>query len=112
MESGSTVTAEERRQAKTVLIKAAVVAAAIAALIVAGIVACTSSLSGSAVSQCRDLVVDRYGGDNRFVEVTFTDGDFIKGTISQYLDGDESRYGHWECTVTDGEAEIAFVSQG
>lgn len=112
MESDSTATAEERRQAKKVLIKAAVVAAAIAALIVTGMVSCTSSLSGSVVSQCRDLVVDRYGGDNRFVEVTFTDGDLIKGTIGQYLDGDESRYGHWECTVTDGQAEIAFFSQG
>lgn len=111
MENSSTATAEERRQAKKVLIKAAVVAAALAALIVTGIVSCTSSLSGSAVSQCRALVVDRYGGDNRFVEVTFTDGDLIKGTIGQYLDGDESRYGHWECTVTDGQAEIAFFSQ-
>lgn len=111
MESGSTVTAEERRQAKKVLIKAAVVAAAIAALIVTGMVSCTSSLSGSAVSQCRDLVVDRYGGDSKFVEVTFTDSDLIKGTVGQYLGGEESLYGHWECSVEDGDAEITFFSR-
>jgi hypothetical protein len=109
MESSGGGSAEKRQQATKVLVRFGVVAV----LILAGVVACTTSLSrgDSVTSQCRDLVGDRYGGDNRFIKVTFTDDDRVKGTVGQYSGGQESLYGHWECTVEEGAPEITFFSR-
>ncbi|GAA1992941.1 hypothetical protein GCM10009718_33330 [Isoptericola halotolerans] len=84
-----------------------------AGLVLLLIASCTiSSFSGgeSAGSQCRSLASSTYGGDNRFTEVTFTDGDFIKGTIGQIVGGEERPYAHWECSMESGEPEITFYS--
>lgn len=64
----------------------------------------------SASSACRDLVSRTHGGDNRFVDITFTDGDFIKGRIGAYVSGEERTVGHWECSTESGDAQITFYS--
>ncbi|MGC0252622.1 hypothetical protein [Pseudactinotalea sp. Z1748] len=69
--------------------------------------------SNSAASECRSLASDRYGGGverNRFTEITFTDGDFIKGRIGAYVNGDERIVGYWECSTESGSAVITFYS--
>lgn len=82
-------------------------AGAIAVVVAVSVTAC---FSDDAASQCRELVRDHYGGDTRFVETTFTDGDFFKGIVGQYSGGDSSVVGHWECTVESGDPEITFYS--
>jgi hypothetical protein len=81
-------------------------------LVTVGVVACTVAYSSSSsADQCRDLVREAHGGDSRFVEVTFTDGDFVKGSVGQYAGGDETVYAYWECTVEAGEPEITFFQR-
>lgn len=70
-----------------------------------------SDSSESASSACRQLASDRYGGDNRFTEVTFTDGDFVKGRIGSYVGGSERTHAYWECSTANGRPEITFYSQ-
>ena len=72
-----------------------------------------SCASPDPTAECRQLASDRYGAgvrDNRFTEVTFTDGDFIKGRVGAYVNGGERIVGHWECTTESGSAEITFYS--
>lgn len=86
---------------------------ALIAVIAVGVVGCTVAYSGEApASQCTDLVRDVHldPGAAQFVDVTFTDGDYVKGTIGQIRGDDEWTAGHWECSVTSGEAEITFYS--
>lgn len=75
------------------------------------VLALASACGGDSASECRRLASDTYGrGETQFTEVTFTDGDFIKGRIGAYVDGDELTVGYWECSTETGEAAITFYS--
>jgi len=80
----------------------------ITAALVIPLAACGSS---SPSSQCKELVSDTYARDDtKYTEITFTDGDFIKGVIGQYVGGEDRRIAHWECDANGGEPEITFYS--
>lgn len=78
--------------------------------VLAVVISCALFSGESASSACRDLVSHTHGGDNRFVDITFTDGDFIKGRIGEYVGGSERTAGHWECSTESGDARITFYS--
>jgi len=78
----------------------------IALVLIAAVVgapfACSSSGGGGCAAEARS----RWSGDNRFVEVTFTRGDFVKGVVKEINGGVESVVRHWECE----DGQITFSS--
>lgn len=60
---------------------------------------------------CASLARSKYSGDNRFVETTYSQGDFVKGIVGEYVGGVERTAGHWECSTESGDPEITFYSR-
>lgn len=76
--------------------------------VIIGSILVTLAVSCSSEKTCTDLVREKYSRDNKFVEQTFSDGDFFKGIVGQYTSGSESIFAHWECSIENGEPKITF----
>lgn len=68
----------------------------------------------SPAEQCESLIDEQYvpSDSARFSDVTYVEGDFVKGTVGEYVSGDARTVAHWECTTESGDPEITFYSPG
>lgn len=78
----------------------------IAAIAALGVAVIASGCSGT--QSCADYVRETRSGDSRYVEQTFSDGNFHKGIVGQIINGEDSVYAYWECSLSDSGPEITM----